>query len=175
MRKTWNIWLGVATVAGLLVCASGVAAGQGSQSQPPAQQSDKPKTPEVTPLTLDALAPVNAEEDAAYKAFQAVNPNDAAKKIETGEAFLLKYPESRYKSPIYGALTYAYLQAGNTQKRKSRWRRTTSLRSRYWGRHCLGACMGAHPIPLPCRCWPKQNNIPSKPSRLHQRSPSPRI
>ena len=122
MRKTWNIWLGVATVAGLLVCASGVAAGQGSlqgqgsQSQPPAQQSDKPKTPEVTPLTLDAPAPVNAEEDAAYKAFQAVNPNDAAKKIETGEAFLLKYPESRYKSPIYGALTYAYLQAGNTQK-----------------------------------------------------------
>ena len=29
---------------------------------------------------------------------------------------LLKYPESRYKSPLYGALTYAYLQAGNTQK-----------------------------------------------------------
>ena len=122
MRKTWNIWLGAVTIAGLLVCASGVAAGQGSQqgqgskSQPPAQPSDKPKTPEVTPLTLDAPAPVNAEEEAAYKAFQAVNPNDAAKKIETGEAFLLKYPESRYKSPIYGALTYAYLQAGNTQK-----------------------------------------------------------
>ena len=122
MRKTWNIWLGAVTIAGLLVCASGVAAGQGSQqgqgskSQPPAQPSDKPKTPEVTPLTLDVPAPVNAEEEAAYKAFQAVNPNDAAKKIETGEAFLLKYPESRYKSPIYGALTYAYLQAGNTQK-----------------------------------------------------------
>src|SRR5882757_9928361 len=116
MRKTWNIWLGVATVAGLLVCASGVAAGQGSQSQPPAQQSDKTKAPEVTPLTLDAPAPVNAEEDAAYKAFQAVNPNDAAKKIASGEAFLQKYPESRYKSPIYGALTYAYLQTGNTQK-----------------------------------------------------------
>src|SRR5713226_6451726 len=122
MRKKWNIWLGAATVAGLLVCASGIAAGQGSQqgqgsqSQPPAQQSDKPKSPEVTPLTLDAPAPVNAEEDAAYKAFQVVNPNDAPKKIETGEAFLLKYPESRYKSPVYGALTYAYLQAGNTQK-----------------------------------------------------------
>jgi tetratricopeptide (TPR) repeat protein len=90
--------------------------GQGSQSQPPAQQSDKPKTPAATPLTLDAPAPVNAEEDAAFKAFQAVDPNDAAKKIEAGEAFLLKYPESRYKAPIYGALTYAYLQAGNTQK-----------------------------------------------------------
>ncbi len=122
MRKTWNIWLGVATVAGLLVCASGVAAGQsslqgqGSQSQPPAQQSDKPKTPEVKPQTLDAPAPVNAEEDVAYKAFQVVNPNDAAKKIETGEAFLQKYPESRYRSPVYGALTFAYVQVGNMQK-----------------------------------------------------------
>ena len=122
MRKNWNIWLGAAIVAGLLVCGSGIAAaqgsqyGQGSQSQPPAKQSDKPKAPEATPLTLDAPAPVNAEEDAAYKAFQAVNPSDAAKKVETGEAFLLKYPESRYKSPVYGSLTYAYLQAGNTQK-----------------------------------------------------------
>ncbi len=122
MRKKWNILLEALAVAGLLVCTNEVAAaqgsqyGQGGQSQPPAQQSDKPKSPEVTPLTLDAPAPVNAEEDAAYKALQAVNPNDAAKKIETGEAFLLKYPESRYKSPVYGALTYVYLQAGNTQK-----------------------------------------------------------
>src|SRR5207244_12855623 len=80
------------------------------------KQTDKTKTPEVTPLTLDASPPVSAEEDAAYKAFQVINPNDAAKKIESGEAFLLKYPGSRYKSPVYGALTYAYLQAGNTQK-----------------------------------------------------------
>jgi tetratricopeptide (TPR) repeat protein len=122
MKTKWNIWLVAATVAGLLVCANGVAAGQssqsgqGSQSQPPAQQGDKQKTPEVTPLTLDAPPPVSAEEDAAYKAFQIVNPNDAAKKIESGEAFLLKFPASRYKSPVYGALTYSYLQAGNTQK-----------------------------------------------------------
>jgi tetratricopeptide (TPR) repeat protein len=122
MRKKWNIWLGAATVAGLLVCASGIAAGQGSQngqgsqSKPPAQQSDKPKTPEATPLTLDAPAPVNAEEDTAFKTFQAVNPDDAAKRIEVGEAFLMKYPESRYRPPVYGALANAYLYAGNTQK-----------------------------------------------------------
>jgi tetratricopeptide (TPR) repeat protein len=122
MRNKWNIGLAAVAVAGFLVCANGAPAapdlhsGQSGQSQPPAQQTDKSKTPEVTPLTLDAPPPVNAEEDAAYKAFQAVNPNDAAKRIESGEAFLLKYPESRYKSPVYGALTYAYLQAGNTQK-----------------------------------------------------------
>jgi len=67
-------------------------------------------------LTLDAAPPVNAEEDAAFKAFQAVPQNDSNKKIEAGEAFLQKYPESRYKSPVYGALTYAYVQIGQIQK-----------------------------------------------------------
>jgi tetratricopeptide (TPR) repeat protein len=122
MRKKRNFGLGAATVAALLVGVNLIAAAQspqyrqGSQSQPPTQQADKPKTPEVTPLTLDVAPPVSAEEDAAYKAFQVINVNDAAKKTEAGEAFLLKYPESRYKSPVYGALAYSYLQAGNTQK-----------------------------------------------------------
>ena len=121
MRIKSNVWLKTVAVAGFLVCADAAAAAvlfydQASQSQPAPQQSDKPKTPDVAPLTLDVPAPVNAEEDAAYKAFQAVNQNDAAKKIEVGEAFVLKYPESRYKSPVYGALAYAYLQTGNTQK-----------------------------------------------------------
>src|SRR6266850_1327157 len=122
MREKTNTCLRALALAGLLIGAGGVAmvqgsqSGQGSQSQPPAQQTDKSKTPEVTPLTLDVPAPVSAEEDVAYKTFQAVNQNDAAKKIEAGVAFLLKYPETRYKSPLYGALTYAYLQAGNTQK-----------------------------------------------------------
>ena len=122
MRKKWNMELGAATVAALLIgtnivaAAQGSQSGQASQSQPPAQKTDKPKTPEVTPLTLDVPPPVSAEEDAGYKTFQDINPNDAAKKIETGEAFLLKYPESRYKSPVYGALTFAYMQAGNSQK-----------------------------------------------------------
>src|SRR6266481_1473228 len=122
MRTQTNTCLRALALAGLLIGAGGVAmaqgsqSGQGSQSQPPAQQTDKSKTPEITPLTLDVPAPVNAEEDAAYKAFQTVNQNDAAKKIEAGEAFLVKYPESRYKSPVYGALAYAYLQTGNTQK-----------------------------------------------------------
>jgi tetratricopeptide (TPR) repeat protein len=122
MRKKWNIYCGAVTFVGLLAYANGVAAaqnaqsGQSGQSQPPAQQTDKPKTPDVTPLTLDAPAPVNAEEDAAYKAFFAVLPNDSAKKIDLGEAFLQKYPDSRYKSPVYGALTFAYVQTGNMQK-----------------------------------------------------------
>jgi tetratricopeptide (TPR) repeat protein len=123
MKRTRNCWLHATAMAGLLFCLSGAAAaqtGQGSQSgqgsQPPAQQNDKSKSPDVAPLTLDAAPPVNAEEDAAFKAFQAVPQNDSNKKIESGEAFLQKYPESRYKSAVYGALTYAYVQIGQVQK-----------------------------------------------------------
>ncbi len=122
MSRIWKICLETLAVVAMLACTNGVAvaqssqSGQGSQSQPPAQQTDKSKPPEVAPLTLDALAPVNADEDAAYKTFFAVVPNDSAKKIELGEAFIQKYPESRYRSPVYGALTFAYVQAGNMQK-----------------------------------------------------------
>ena len=94
----------------------GSQGGQGGQSQPPAQQSDKSKTPDATPLTLDAPAPVNAEEDATYKAFQDVPSTDLNKRIELGEAFNQKYPQSRYRPVVFSTLTMAYLQSGQVQK-----------------------------------------------------------
>jgi tetratricopeptide (TPR) repeat protein len=124
MRKNGSLCWEAMALAGLLLAACCITAaqggqssqsGQGGQSQPPAPPSDKSKTPDITPLTLDAPPPVNAEEDAAFKAFQALLTTDP-KKIETGEAFLQKYPESRYRSPVYGALAYAYVQAGQVQK-----------------------------------------------------------
>lgn len=122
MTRNRSIFWQVVTIAALMMCASGIAAAQSpqsgpsSQSQPPAQPSDKSKTPDVTPLTLDAPAPVNAEEDAAYKVFHETPPNDANKKIELGEAFLQKYPQSRYRSPVFAALTFEYLQIGQVPK-----------------------------------------------------------
>src|ERR1700740_3212769 len=124
MRKNWSLCLEAMAIAGLLLGACSIAAaqggqssqsGQGGQRQPPAPPPDKSRTPDVTPLTLDAAPPVNADEDAAFKAFQTLLLTDP-KKIETGEAFLQKYPESRYRSPVYGALVYAYVQAGQVQK-----------------------------------------------------------
>ena len=124
MRRKSNLWLEAVTLAGLLIGCCGLAmaqgsqgsqSGQGSQSQPPAQSTDKSKTPDVTPLSLDsAPPPVNAEEDAAFKAFQAIS--DAKQKIQTGEAFLQKYPETRYKPGVYASLVFAYLQDGQVQK-----------------------------------------------------------
>lgn len=126
MRRTLKFWLEALTITGLLLSSCGIAAaqgsqgsqsGQGGQSQPPAQSSDKSKTPDVTPLTLDsAPPPVNAEEDAAFKAFDAVPHADLNKKIELGEDLIKKYPQSRYLPPVYYALTLAYMQTNQTQK-----------------------------------------------------------
>ncbi len=126
MRRKWSYCLEGLTITGVLLGACGLAAaqsgqssqgGQGGQSPPPAQSTDKSKTPDVTPLTLDAAPPpVNAEEDAAFKAFQGVPSADSNQKIELGEAFLQKYPETRYKSAIYVALAYAYIQTKQVQK-----------------------------------------------------------
>jgi len=59
---------------------------------------------------------VNAEEDAAFKAYQDSPPADVKKKIELGEAFVQKYPQSRYLPIIYNTLTSAYVQTGQVQK-----------------------------------------------------------
>ena len=127
MRRNKKLWLDALTIGGLLLASCGLAAaqgsqssqsGQGGQSQPPAQSSDKPKAPDVTPLSLDSAAPppVSAEEDAAYKAFQAAPMSDAKQKIQLGEAFLQKYPETRYKAAVYAPLVFACLQDGQVQK-----------------------------------------------------------
>jgi tetratricopeptide (TPR) repeat protein len=122
MKRIWNSWSATAASAAMLLCWSGIAAGQGtpsgqaSQSQPPAQTGDKPKTTDAPALTLDAPAPVNAEEDAAYKAFQDVPVTDLNKKIDAGEAFNQKYPQSRYKPVVLATLTMVYLQSGQVQK-----------------------------------------------------------
>ena len=63
-----------------------------------------------------APAPVNAEEDAAFKAFQEAPNSDPQKKISLGEDFLQKYPTSRYRPGIYASLTLLYLQTNQVQK-----------------------------------------------------------
>src|SRR5260370_22529090 len=60
--------------------------------------------------------PVNAEEDAAAKTFQAMPNSDLPKKIAAGEDFLKKYPDSRYRPVIYSALVFDYIQTNNLDK-----------------------------------------------------------
>jgi len=126
MNGTYRQWARVVAVGGLFLGVSMLANAQSPQSgqsgQQPAQQptqqpADKDKKPEVKDLTLDGAAkpaPVNAEEEAAYKAFLA--ETDPAKKVTLGEAFMQKYPESRYRPPIYSSMTSLYLQTNQIQK-----------------------------------------------------------
>jgi tetratricopeptide (TPR) repeat protein len=126
MKGTLQKLMEAGAFAGLLLLGCvGAAAQSGSgqsgqsgqqQTPPPAQQTDKDKDKANT-LTLDTPAPpVNAEEDAAFKAFDAVPLTDGAKKIQAGEAFLQKYPQSRYLAPVYSNLVKLYLQANEIQK-----------------------------------------------------------
>ena len=127
MKWTWGKWMGMGTLVGFVLCAcvgaaalsaqSGQASqsGQSTQTPPPAaQQTEKDK---ANALTLDTPAPpVNAEEDAAYKAFEAMPLSDGPKKIAAGEAFVQKYPQSRYLPPVYSNLVKLYLDANEIQK-----------------------------------------------------------
>jgi tetratricopeptide (TPR) repeat protein len=123
MKVQWNTWLTTGALVAILLAAAHGAAAQNpppanNQNPPPATATDKSKNPPNNSLTLDDpnAAPVNAEEDAAFKVFSDTPSTDQAKRIELGEAFLQKYPNSRYRSPVYGTLVMAYVQSGQVQK-----------------------------------------------------------
>src|ERR1700675_982178 len=123
MKVKGNTWLTTGALAAITLAAprGGVAQNPppaNNQNPPPATSTDKSKTPPNNSLNLDDpnAAPVNAEEDAAFKALSDAPQTDQAKRIELGEAFLQKYPNSRYRSPVYGMLVMAYVQSGQVQK-----------------------------------------------------------
>ena len=109
------------TLMAILLGLGGGAFAQSARAQqqnPPAQQQDKSKD-KVQDLTLDSAAPaapVNAEEDAAYKTFMDTPQTEPKKRIELGEAFVQKYPTSRYLSPVYSTMTMAYMVTNDVQK-----------------------------------------------------------
>jgi tetratricopeptide (TPR) repeat protein len=112
-------------MGGLLILACGAMA---QTAPPPAPQQGAPQTQNPTPptdpnkpnvegLTLDnAPPPVNAEEEAAVKAFRDLPNADVDKKDAAGEQFLQKYPESRYRAEIYNFLVKGYLNTGQVDK-----------------------------------------------------------
>jgi tetratricopeptide (TPR) repeat protein len=108
-------------VGGILLSAPRISAQGTQQAAPtlnPEKKQDKPA--DVTPLTLDnAPPPVNAEEDAAIKAFRAAPITDMGKKDQLGEDFLQKYPQSRYRPEVYAMLVRGYLSLGQIEKMES--------------------------------------------------------
>jgi len=60
-------------------------------------------------------AKVDPAEEKAYKEFYASNPQDPDTRIRLGEAFVQKYPMSRYDESVYAALTHAYSAKQDTK------------------------------------------------------------
>jgi tetratricopeptide (TPR) repeat protein len=117
MKKSAHI-ASLIFAAGILLLAPRISAQGTQQAAPtlnPEKKQDKPA--EVTPLTLDnAPPPVNAEEDAAIKAFRSAPITDMTKKDQLGEDFLQKYPQSRYRPEVYSMLVRGYLSQGQIEK-----------------------------------------------------------
>src|SRR5947207_13317580 len=121
MSSNNRITMTVILLAGSLMATAEVGlaqTGQNPSGQQPANPS-KDQKPADSGSSLEipaAKQPVNAEEDAALKAFQAMPEGDIDIRVSAGEDFLKKYPESRYRPVVYSALTYAYLQTGKPDK-----------------------------------------------------------
>ena len=90
---------------------------QGQSGQQPSPSKDQKPADTGSSLEIPTnQPPVNAEEDAAAKAFQAMPNGDLPKKITAGEDFLKKYPDSRYRPVVYSALVFEYIQTNNLEK-----------------------------------------------------------
>jgi len=115
-KSSWRS--GVALVAFLAGAALTLAQ---TQSTPAQQQQpsagDKSKQP--APISMDSAAAAPApspEEEAAFKAFQEAPPTDPGKKNALGEAFVQKYPQSRYKGAVYQGLVSGYFATQEVPK-----------------------------------------------------------
>jgi tetratricopeptide (TPR) repeat protein len=116
--KRMKMKLAGAMILGILLFGGRdmLAQTQGMQ-QPPMQGDKAPAPTTTTPLTLDAAPPpVSAEEDAAMKAFRDAPMTDVGKKNQIGEAFVLKYPQSRYRVEVYSWLVKGYYGIGEIDK-----------------------------------------------------------
>jgi tetratricopeptide (TPR) repeat protein len=76
------------------------------QQTPPSAKQDQSK-PAAAPAQTEAPK-TDPEEEAAYKAFYDVKTENADQRIKLGEAFLQKYPTSKYTQHVYAGLTNAY-------------------------------------------------------------------
>lgn len=110
--------------AGALCAALSLAQGMPQQPQPgqqpgqpqPGQQPGQvpnPNNPQAAPLEPTA-PPVNAEEEAAMKAFR--DEQDPAKRDQLGEAFIQKYPTSRYLPEVYNWQVRSAYRKGDVDK-----------------------------------------------------------
>jgi tetratricopeptide (TPR) repeat protein len=116
MRAKVFIW--PAAVLGFAVAISAGAgvtwAQYGGQAAAPPPASPAQSAP--APKESGKPVKVNKAEEAAYKKVLEAQAADPAMQIAAGEDFVSKYPMSKYTGGVYGLLTSAYFNTGNTDK-----------------------------------------------------------
>lgn len=103
------------TMVALVACAFMLLGGIPGRAQSGNEQS----AGKTDKQQAEAPAPaVNAEEEAAFKAFNdaPLTATDIQKKVQLGEDFIKKYPQSRYNQVIYPMLTSMYMNLGQIDK-----------------------------------------------------------
>ncbi len=104
------------TILALTLCASSSLFAQYSQTPAPAQQpADKSTTP-GTAATTPPAPKVDPAEEADYKTFFELKPDDNDQKITLGTAFVQKYPDSKYAEAVYSQMTNAEYKKQNFDK-----------------------------------------------------------
>jgi tetratricopeptide (TPR) repeat protein len=130
MNTCWRLSSSLFVITGLMLCWSGGAAAQGGAASGAAAgaagaaagaaaraagigRDTSPLNPENS---LELIKPAEHKEESAYRAFQAVSPEEPKKRIDLGESFLKKYPASQYRPRVYTGLVAAYLETNQVQK-----------------------------------------------------------
>jgi tetratricopeptide (TPR) repeat protein len=102
-------------VLALLLFVSSSLFAQATQTPPAQQPADKSAAPGAA--ATPAPAPkVDPQEEADYKAFFELKPDDADQHIALGTAFVTKYPNSKYAEAVYAQMTNAEYKKQNFDK-----------------------------------------------------------
>ena len=99
-------------MTGILLSASWCLAQGTDPNKVPDVEQQQNQDQQLKQRQLDQSASpagkVDPQEEAAYKAFYDADPKDPDTKIRLGQAFLEKYPSSRYAESVYAGMTQAY-------------------------------------------------------------------
>jgi len=103
--------------APILHAQYGGSGGQQQQPPPPSlQQNPAAKAGAQQAQQPAPQAPVDPEEEKAYKAFTDVKPDSFDQQIQVGEQYLQKYPTGQHSGQVYSRLTTAYYQKQQFEK-----------------------------------------------------------
>lgn len=108
----WSFKERIALVA--FVLAISVGAGVSRAEYDPSKMS-QPQNPPADKSKQDNVK-VDKKEESAYKEFYTAQGSGPATQIQLGEAFVAKFPNSRYLSGVYATLTTAYYSTGQVDK-----------------------------------------------------------